>query len=704
MFVNILFCVSSFKTHNTRTTTQINLATRQATKPNNTNVTYPSLHSHRPGSAQAGCRLRNNLFASKETQRPASADTSSYKNTNDLRKKRPSSSSNILKLLLAEPVKKRYWSSSSPFDCDQDGKSDVSLGTKIQNQARHEQMRNDDNDSPDDNSEVEEEINEEIDGDEKTGENDDGAITVGEIKFGEGREVKITTKPPIPLGKKLPKFGLPLSTNNLTAKSENNYVSLNEQFVKTLRTNSNSSNIRPSDNKFKLSSWFDEKLAKNRVVDLPGRVSFSKSDVLVLNYSDNENSDEERNASSSHKKTVHFSEETVNVPPPLSVSVASQNSESSFNSFVSKRSENSNLKINTEKSDNMKSQTDQIIEDYKREIENLNRQHEIDLQNVQSYQTTDFTEYYKTEMSETTSKINVDLERSSEKQLSTVKEGNDLIKEFYDAVDSIPPPISPNVSEEYSDVKWNNTNMPQNNFHKFPENSEEVIQNYLSVKDEQFLGSNDENFSNTNDTNIMSEKMKPHSPSKTSPKKHSKPVRKLKSAAPSQHHNQPSNNRPATSKPSNKTMKKAKSLACLRDNTVLDEFQIDKIESWMSMHDDLLSERDEGLHHHHHHHHHQHRHQLDWNQTPTSSKTDDEGNFSLDDHIDINSGTESTYDEIVEIIKEIDSEKLKSHEDLKNIKKSVELKLKKLMSSNGESSDSAVSEDKQSDESNDKMK
>lgn len=295
----------------------------------------------------------------------------------------------------------------------------------------------------------------------------------------------------------------------------------------------------------------------------------------------------------------------------------------------------------------------------------------------------------------------------------SIKEGNDVIKEFYDAVDSIQPPISPNISEEYNDIKWNNTNISQNNnFHKFPENSEEVIQNYLSVKDEHFLGSNDENFASLKDDNDDHvEKSKPQSPSKlssTSPKKLSKPPRKLKSAAPTQPHNKSTVNRPTTSKPTSKPLKKAKSLACLRDNTVLDEFQIDKIESWMSMHDDSLSDRDEALHLHHHHHHHRHQHQVQWNATngtpTTNSKTDDEGNFSLDDHIDINSGTESTYDEIVEIIKEIDSEKRKSQEDLKNIKKSVEFKLKNLMSKSPESSDSAVSEDTRSEESNDKMK
>lgn len=119
-------------------------------------------------------------------------------------------------------------------------------------------------------------------------------------------------------------------------------------------------------------------------------------------------------------------------------------------------------------------------------------------------------------------------------------------------------------------------------------------------------------------------------------------------------------------------MRKSKSIPSLRDTdrTTIDEFEIDKVVSWMSIHDDFSDttsvnnvevstmKRNE------------------WRSkvataassataksmtTTTSSKLrggDDEGNFSIEDGPD----TDSPYEEIVSVIKEIEDDKLNKGE------------------------------------------
>lgn len=75
----------------------------------------------------------------------------------------------------------------------------------------------------------------------------------------------------------------------------------------------------------------------------------------------------------------------------------------------------------------------------------------------------------------------------------------------------------------------------------------------------------------------------------------------------------------------------------VREEKRLNEFQLDKVESWMSIHE--FDKGDDAA------------YNQAWRETP-QSKTDDEGNFSFEDQLD----GESTYDEIVSVIKEIDQD------------------------------------------------
>lgn len=71
---------------------------------------------------------------------------------------------------------------------------------------------------------------------------------------------------------------------------------------------------------------------------------------------------------------------------------------------------------------------------------------------------------------------------------------------------------------------------------------------------------------------------------------------------------------------------------------------------------------------------HQVQYNKEWRDTP-STKTDDEGNFSLEEANDCYSNESTTYDELVSIIKEIEADKKKT-DDRKNLQADVEFKLK----------------------------
>lgn len=616
---------------------QICLATR--TKPNNAKViNYPI--SSRPASALVGGIIKRPL----SSKRPQSADVNflaKYKKRNQdyadennikLKKFSSSSSSNILKLLLSEPIK-RYWSQ------DQDEISDTSLGARIKSKAHQSQQMGSEATSSD--ASVEEDIQECFSscGDDNNKNN---------VSW---RNDNILKKP--------------LSKNRTSKFSSS--LNNSKDFKTKIEVKKNNLEKQEEKTPMKTSAWFDETPNKTNP-DLPGRVSFSTNDVYEIDYSDYDgsesmNSTEEQ--TKMNKKSVHFFEESKasgEQKPDCSDTCSQFCCSSKYNTF---HDETKNWKPSEQK-------TDQIIEDYKREIANINRRHELELQLADIPKTNpvkSFPNFYNNDFHLKDQNIHEDFRNDlidiKIDECSSI-EKKDSLEDFYESVEENKIEEATNKKDE---TKWNNYDRKNNSSTK-SDSSNEIIKNYLAVKD-------------------------PRSPEKQNPKKQnnlnkkkSSPMKKPKSA---------SSGNNSKAKP---TLKKSKSISCLRQNSNLDEFHMEKVETWMSMHEENFSEKGDGVKS-------NKGNEKDWREesTPVSTKTDDEGNYSLDDQID-NISTESSYEEIRSMIRDIEDKKRKSNEielaASAAIKTDVEFKLNSIL--NVEASPSSGSGFSDQVDSNDKVK
>ncbi|XP_055693677.1 centrosomal protein of 131 kDa [Lutzomyia longipalpis] len=520
---------------------QISLATRQ--KPPTPTVNYP-----RPNSAHSGtCHIAGPRAGS----RPHSADNARFltKFKNRIRvttadgfaepkepiklppnQKRPSSS-NILKLLLREPIT-RSWTAP------EDTKSTTEVQQEENNHSTGTPMGSDG--VTDEESSIEEEIEKE----DKSPEGD--------------------TQPPAQ------RTTIPPTTLDLKQKA----------WPEIPGSGSDKSTER---------------------IDLPGRVSFSSADVNEEDVSEADESETSREAKKASKKVVHFDDEPI---------------------------------VNAEK-EAMDSSSDKIIEDYRKEIANINRRHE-----------------WERKLAEGDSSGTDIFERDYLLEKETPPEGLEItprniigstsvMEQYFEAMQAPEIPGAALQGLKITEVtKWDN-------FSDFPpklrDKSNEIISNYLRIS------SSDQSdgpppptrrpASSTRRGKVIREQRKSKSALSTKPP----PKPKIPEKAP---------------------LKRSKSIPILRDgeNAALDEFHIDKVESWMSIHDDAYGKKISFA-----------EYTRDWRDTP-SSKTDDEGNFSLEEPGDSFS-TESTYDEIVSIIKEIDADKRKPRNTLKDLKSDVEFKL-----------------------------
>lgn len=103
-------------------------------------------------------------------------------------------------------------------------------------------------------------------------------------------------------------------------------------------------------------------------------------------------------------------------------------------------------------------------------------------------------------------------------------------------------------------------------------------------------------------------------------------------------------------------LKSKTSLACRREESNIGEFQIDKVESWMSLHQknfertdepDRYANRNED----------KDSSSVEWSLKTPRRSVDEDNNHFVDESIENGSLEESPYDEIVSIIKEIDAHK-----------------------------------------------
>lgn len=411
--------------------------------------------------------------------------------------------------------------------------------------------------------------------------------------------------------------------------------------------------------------------------DLPGRVSFSKNDVYEIDYSDIDNdTDTSRSLDLNEpfrKKNVHFEDEyfskyddgrpdenamdvrkhTFNQAPMHRLSNTKEHHES--DNLLTDDKEFSTLKSNSlrckadmrldvlpEDNENggngadSKDRSEKIIEEYKREIESINRQHELERRwneckingDINTNSTTaTYSNYFN----------NVNSSKRTE-----TNESDKMAKDEWHSggSDSWSSPNHDSTSNLIGKVKVTSANnattaaantTASNTSDESPtrDSASTVINNYLKITNQK--------------SSITSKPGSATIKLRTTKKIASNPSRKIKSAQTTSSTNMAAatNGGANTSvdiKPttSSSRLTKAKSVGHLQRITdiKLSEFQIDKVESWMSTHEDTFS--DTGLN--------SYRkygkfgsssnldYKKTWRETPT--KTDDEGNYSLDDQID----------------------------------------------------------------------
>lgn len=393
--------------------------------------------------------------------------------------------------------------------------------------------------------------------------------------------------------------------------------------------------------------------------DLPGRVSFSKNDVYEIDYSDIDNDTDTSRSfdlnETFRKKNVHFEDEyfnkydddeanddattTNNDTKKMSANQMSMfRSNENRMSTVQETSESNSLLNNdkdycpmkcsslrckadmrldvlpedNENGSNVAISNDssqKIIDEYKREIESINRQHELERRwngGKVNGDTTTNSEYLNSVSSTQRSEFKDTEQNSSQKD------------EWQSGSDTWSSPNHETNENAMGKSKATNTNAAASNTSdESPtrDSASTVINNYLKITNQR----------TGNSTKPSSATIK----LKTTKKLAGTTNRKIKSAQVASS----TDNKPSTSN----RLTKAKSVGHLQRVTdiKLSEFQIDKVESWMSTHEDTFS--DTGLN--------SYRkygkfgsssnldYKKTWRETPTS-KTDDEGNYSLDDQVD----------------------------------------------------------------------
>lgn len=437
--------------------------------------------------------------------------------------------------------------------------------------------------------------------------------------------------------------------------------------------------------------------------DLPGRVSFSKNDVYEIDYSDYENdTDTGRSLEPGEvyrKKNVRFKDdffqateaaafvddenEKINISSKSSSGGSSDeekmfdnNSGAAKTTIISKNEDDKfccSLKsCNNINGSNGNSEyvplissaqttasntvtfadtresidnSEKIIEEYKREIQNINRRHELELKWSGNKPMADAEYLIDTNEAHIIgNNENGNMIYSTAAQpLNEFDDKERSASDYWSSPDATNSPVS--NSRHTASISNASEDSPTR------DSTSTVINNYLKTK-------------------TIAVNAAPKATSTTSIKLRTSSVKKKPLAFQSSN----ANGRKIKSAQSgavgksaqNSKLTKARSISCLQNNTndvaKLNEFHIDKVESWMSTHhedtfsDTGLSTSRKGklggssanL-----------EYKKAWRETPTSNKTDDEGNFSLDDQLDTNSVDDSSYGEIELVLKKMEGRRMK---------------------------------------------
>lgn len=395
--------------------------------------------------------------------------------------------------------------------------------------------------------------------------------------------------------------------------------------------------------------------------DLPGIVSFSKNDVYEIDYSDYE-TDTSRSLEPGElyrKKNVRFEDESFQMSGTNGSPVEDDNEKNNNSSGSSSRGTSDDgrtsseatkmvptstkeeskyccpLKCNHLECSNGKAasastvsadidSSERIIEEYKREIEHINRRHELELK-WSGNQPMAHPEY-----SNVTNENGISSSNAEASNEFTEKEATD----YWDSPDADNSPVAHHSKPTTSNASDDSPTR---------DSTSTVINNYLKTKANVPPKA----------TSTTSIKVRTSSATKKPPNGNGRKIKSAQSGV-------------ADKPGQNSKLTKARSISCLQhsanDAAKLNEFHIDKVESWMSTHhEDTFSDTalstsrkskfggsSTNL-----------EYKKAWRETPTSNKTDDEGNFSLDDQLDTNSVDDSSYGEIELVLKKMEGRRMK---------------------------------------------
>lgn len=432
--------------------------------------------------------------------------------------------------------------------------------------------------------------------------------------------------------------------------------------------------LKPAvDSKLSYDLWVNENIkTKNKNLDLPGRVSFSTNDVFEIDYSDYEET--ESNHSHNYDKSKLF------LTPSNGDSGAKHYvKESYMESNSDNEVDDANLLLEPEETSEEKLapspkshiEVNQIIEDYKKEIASINQRREIERKI--------FTEKESIEAPPDLfkpSKLNIDTEFERFEESFTSFQGEALKKHFLHTEDEVDGKFfnidtnSKNVIQNYYDsvmdmktenstknqikivdkneAKLNNVKQQEAKERNRIDTTSPVIKNYLKTKDSDQEKLNIRPASSSKKFNDLSKKSKHSAKSLRSHSANSNKNSKTSGSVSSQNSDKP---------------KKPKSP---RDDSSLNEFQIEKVTSWMTVNEDTFSE-------------------FEYSEAAQASNAGKStgilrkgGDWKADEKSA--EAPDSTYADIVSIIKEIEDNK-QDKSDFKLLKTDVEFKLNTILNS-----------------------
>lgn len=472
--------------------------------------------------------------------------------------------------------------------------------------------------------------------------------------------------------------------------SETTSFALNEKPKKELKMSNVSANkgILKSDLKEKTNLsknesyqlWVNEHI-KSKSIDLPGRVSFSTNDVFEIDYSDYDETDKSFTDSPRKKppteahsnylmnirdESDHATDETDETLTDLEprCCALSRSNTGIYDSDLSK------IRMESK----AREEANKIVEEYKREIEELRKIHSQNpyaSSSVSGAKTVeDFPNFFtntgyqtnslfqstldpinmlttagsSTNRNETQNSMDLHNEEKSDDKSSVDTKSDDICGSSKDSqmsssrdLELSPIPVKlNNIWEKENNAKTHNNLYSKTTNVTATSNNAISIKNHLSIKPDSGIEMNRFTKAGKKLNDIFS------TASINTKKKHKES--KTRSIP----------NRVKSAPVSNSTkMRKSKSIPTLKDDHNIDEFHIDKIVSWMSIHDDSafsdtasvtgghmaeISKTNISI----------------WKNRSGRTTTEDEGNFSTEDGVD----TDSPYEEIVSVIKEIDDDKL----------------------------------------------